>query len=501
MRLSIRSRLWLSATASVTTLVGLWAVTWFMSSRMGDQQVAVVAELERARLLQDAAALVQALDAPGNDVLATWDHRAERKNLRDAEERFERQEQLVLRAIEEDPELRRQYELVRPHVSALVRAAETVMDEVAAKERAELAGDVVAARAAADRAAASMAEMDQACTLAGGALRELDLTERGRISRLLDETASVNRAAVTTGLAVLVAAILATVGVAAVTIRSVTLVVREALHIAERISSSAVQLGATAAQYAASAAEQATSVAEISATVEEIKQTSAAAATAARDVAHGGDAAAERGREGRERLDRSVTTMGVIDERVRGIAGQILRLSEQTAQIGEIVASVNDLAEQSNLLAVNASIEAAKAGEHGRGFAVVASEVRSLAEQSKRATQQIRSILVDIQKATHGAVMATEEGTKRADDGRQVVEGLRDLVDSLAGTLEDASGKGRQIAGAASQQATGIAQIAVALDGVSRAGQENALGVRQLDQAVRDLGALATELTDRFQVA
>ena len=98
------------------------------------------------------------------------------------------------------------------------------------------------------------------------------------------------------------------------------------------------------------------------------------------------------------------------------IADSIVRLSEQSIAIGEIISSVGDLASQSNLLAVNASIEAAKAGEHGKGFAVVAQEVRSLAEQSKESTEQIRRILNDIQKAISSAVMATEQGGKTVEN-------------------------------------------------------------------------------------
>ena len=94
------------------------------------------------------------------------------------------------------------------------------------------------------------------------------------------------------------------------------------------------------------------------------------------------------------------------------IAETILALSEQTQQIGDIIATVNDIADQSNLLALNAAIEAARAGEAGKGFAVVAGEVRSLAEQSRQATAQVKEILGDIQKATNTAVMVTEEGTK-----------------------------------------------------------------------------------------
>ena len=96
-----------------------------------------------------------------------------------------------------------------------------------------------------------------------------------------------------------------------------------------------------------------------------------------------------------------------IREQMEAIAESMVRLSEQGQAIGQIIATVEDLAAQSNLLAVNASIEAAKAGEHGKGFGVVAQEVKSLAEQSKQATNQVRTILSDIQKATTAAVMAT----------------------------------------------------------------------------------------------
>jgi methyl-accepting chemotaxis protein len=261
-----------------------------------------------------------------------------------------------------------------------------------------------------------------------------------------------------------------------------------------QLSASIAQIGATSKQYAATAGEQAASVAQISTTIEEIRQTSQTAAQSAREVAESAEEAAQGGQDGRERLLEAVATMRTINDRVQAIAGQILQLSEQTAQIGTIVDAVNDLAEQSNLLAVNASIEAAKAGDQGRGFAVVASEVRSLAEQSKRATQQIRGILVDIQKATQSAVMATEEGTKRADDGGRSVDAVRVVVENLAAVLEESSGKARQIAGAATQQASGIAQIATAMENLATAGRDNAKGVKQLEQSVLDLDKLAGAL-------
>ncbi len=113
--------------------------------------------------------------------------------------------------------------------------------------------------------------------------------------------------------------------------------------------------------------------------------------------------------------------MNRIREQMEGIAESIVRLSEQSQAIGEIIATVNDLAEQSNLLAVNAAIEAAQAGEQGKGFAVVAQEVRSLAEQSKQATAQVRGILSDIQKATSAAVHGDRTGHQGGGAGCQAV--------------------------------------------------------------------------------
>src|SRR5258707_7263519 len=104
--------------------------------------------------------------------------------------------------------------------------------------------------------------------------------------------------------------------------------------------------------------------------------------------------------------------MSPIRKQMEAIAQSIVRLSEQGQTIGLIIATVEDLAAQSNLLAVNAAIEAAKAGEHGKGFGVVAQEVKSLAEQSRQATNQVRTILSDVQKATATAVLATEQRNK-----------------------------------------------------------------------------------------
>ncbi len=261
-----------------------------------------------------------------------------------------------------------------------------------------------------------------------------------------------------------------------------------------QLSSSTTQIASTAKEAAAASAQQSVTVTEVSATMDEIQTTSQAAARSAQEVVSSAERVAASGQDGLKAVDRATVIMGTIEERVREIAERILQLSEQNKQIGEIVETVNDLSEQSNLLAVNASIEAAKAGEQGRGFAVVASEVRNLAEQSKRATQQIRSILGDIQKATQTAVMTTEEGTKRTKDGLGAIKSVREVITDLARTLEDSADRVRQIASNATQQASGIQQISQAVGDLARSGRENAAGASNLERAASDIRSLSEQL-------
>jgi methyl-accepting chemotaxis protein len=121
--------------------------------------------------------------------------------------------------------------------------------------------------------------------------------------------------------------------------------------------------------------------------------------------------------DGRRAVDEVVEGMRRIHQQMDQVGENITHLAEQVQTIGEIIATVNDLAEQSNLLAVNASIEAAKAGEQGKGFSVVAQEVKSLAEQSKQATVQVRGILGEIQRATSSTVLAAEQGSRAVSEG------------------------------------------------------------------------------------
>lgn len=262
------------------------------------------------------------------------------------------------------------------------------------------------------------------------------------------------------------------------------------------LGSSAAQILAATTQQATGATQTLAAVTETAATVDEVAQTAEHAADQAREVATAARSADEIGQRGRSAIERSVDAVTDMEEQVASIGDEILKLTEQTKAISEIITTVTDMAEQTNLLALNAAIEAARAGEQGRGFAVVAGEVRKLAEESKRATVRVRQILGEIQSATGSVVMVTEQGSKRAEDVtrlmRQAGEEVRSLTDAVTGAAQAAA----QIAASTNQQTTGVSQIREAIHSIREAAQQNLSATRQAEAASRDLNTLGTELME-----
>jgi methyl-accepting chemotaxis protein len=271
----------------------------------------------------------------------------------------------------------------------------------------------------------------------------------------------------------------------------------------DTLSSAAGEILASTAQGAASAVETAAAVSETTATVEEVKQTSMLTSEKSRAVSDTAQEAARTASEGRRVLDDSMQGMQTIQEKMEAIASTVVRLSERSHAIGEITATVAGLAEQSNLLAVNAAIEAAKAGEHGKGFAVVAQEVKSLAEQSRQATRQVREILGEIQKNVGAAVMITEQGAKTVAQGVDQMTQAGQAIRQLADNIADAAQAAVQIAVSSQQQRAGMDQVALAMENIQQASAENAAGSRQAEASARNLHALGQSLrriVDRFQL-
>jgi methyl-accepting chemotaxis protein len=266
-------------------------------------------------------------------------------------------------------------------------------------------------------------------------------------------------------------------------------------------SSSAILAGTT--QVAAGASEAAAVMTETSTTLDEVKQTALVSSQKAKYVSEAAQKAAQVSQTGKRAVEESIDGMQQIREQMELIADSIMRLSEQSQAIGEIIASVNDLSEQSNLLAVNASIEAAKAGEHGKGFAVVAQEVKSLAAQSKQATAQVRTILGDIQKATGSAVLATEQGAKAVEAGVKQSKDAGESIRQLAESIGESAAAASQIAVSAQQQLAGMDQLAQAMDNIKISTTQNMESTRQAEAAAHDLhelGQKMKEMVGRYKV-
>ena len=267
-------------------------------------------------------------------------------------------------------------------------------------------------------------------------------------------------------------------------------------ELAAQLASASAEIVASTTQQVASSQEQGSAVAETVTTVEEISKTSEETSSRAGAVSETARKSEEVGRVGRKAVDEAVAAMGQVRSQVETIAGRILALAEQAQAIGEIISTVNDISEQTHMLALNASIEASRAGEHGRGFAVVAAEVKALADQSKRATLQVRQMLGHIQKATHTAVLSTEEGTKSATSAMRVVGEAGATIQTLSELLGHASIAAAQITGSAAQQVTGIGQIRQAMREISQASQQNVSSNRQTEQAVQNLSQMGARLKE-----
>ena len=285
---------------------------------------------------------------------------------------------------------------------------------------------------------------------------------------------------------------------------SMLTMVKENKESVNLLSSSSAEILAAATQIAAGSVETATAVSQTTSTVEEVRQISESSSAKAKAVADNAQKTTEIAQNGKKALEGIVEVMDNIHERVESIAESVVRLSEQGQAIGEIIASVNDIADQSNLLAVNAAIEAAKAGEYGKGFGVVAQEIKGLAEQSRLATTKVRAILLDVQKGTSAVVMATEQGNKAVETGvkqsQEAGESIRVLADSVA----QAAQASVQIAASNQQQMAGISQVTSAMENIKQGSTQTAASTKQAEMAARNLYDLAQkikQLMERYQTS
>lgn len=248
------------------------------------------------------------------------------------------------------------------------------------------------------------------------------------------------------------------------------------------------------------ATEQASAINEITASLSEIEKSSSQTIEKVKSLGELALRTQENGQRGLEAVEKSIKGMNLVREKMELIAKTILDLSHQTQQVGEITATVNNLAQQSKMLALNASIEAAKAGETGKGFAVVAAEVKNFAEQSEQSTIQVQKILEDIRHTTEKAVMVTEEGTKGVDEGEGVVRKTGEVIRNLSDTIYQTQLATEQIEAAVRQEGVGIEQITAGMSEINQVTASYVAAVKQTNEALNNLVQLTHDLKTFVEV-
>ncbi|MFP4529421.1 MAG: methyl-accepting chemotaxis protein, partial [Candidatus Kapaibacterium sp.] len=236
-------------------------------------------------------------------------------------------------------------------------------------------------------------------------------------------------------------------------------VIYEVSEAVESVASAAVEMTATAEGLAAASQEQSSQSDEVASAVEEMSRTITENAMSAGKTAEEAESNQKIAREGGDIVSQTVAKMRDIAQVVKNSAENIESLGESSKKIGEIISVIDDIADQTNLLALNAAIEAARAGEQGRGFAVVADEVRKLAERTTEATKQIASMIKGIQRETSEAVDAMQRGTEEVSSGITLADSAGDALGKIVGSTQDVLDMINQIAAASEEQSSTSEEI------------------------------------------
>jgi methyl-accepting chemotaxis protein len=268
---------------------------------------------------------------------------------------------------------------------------------------------------------------------------------------------------------------------------NVTDVVEAVASASSQISSSSEEMAAGAQEQSAQTTDVAGSMEEMTKTILETTKNSSIAADAAKN-------AGSIAKEGGNVVSETIDGMNRIAEVVRKSAETVQALGKSSDQIGEIIQVIDDIADQTNLLALNAAIEAARAGEQGRGFAVVADEVRKLAERTTKATKEIASMIKQIQKDTVGAVQSMAEGTKEVERGKQLTDKAGESLKQIIKGADNVVDVITQVAAASEEQSSTSEEISKSIEAINNVTRESASGVQQVASAAEDLNRLTVKL-------
>ncbi len=278
------------------------------------------------------------------------------------------------------------------------------------------------------------------------------------------------------------------------TVNTLTEPLYKLTEVIQATATAATQISASTEEMASGSSEQSSYIGEVAASVEEMTRTIFSTTKNTTIAAESSKDSADKAKEGGKIVDEVVVGMNQISDVVEKSAEKIFILGENSDKIGEIIQVINDIADQTNLLALNAAIEAARAGEQGRGFAVVADEVRKLAERTTNATKEIASMIKQIQIDTADAVESMKIGTKNVDNGKLLVNKAGEVLKEIITSSDRVTDVIVQVAASSEEQSATSEEISKSIETINKVIKESTSGVHQIARAADDLNSLTENL-------
>ncbi len=276
--------------------------------------------------------------------------------------------------------------------------------------------------------------------------------------------------------------------------QAILLAAEQVDQVVNRLSAATEELSAQVEQSSRGTDQQRERVASSATAMEEMNATVLEVARNAGVAAEGSERAREKARTGQDIVQQSVSGIEIVQQNTELLRKNMEKLGQQAESIGNIMTVISDIADQTNLLALNAAIEAARAGEAGRGFAVVADEVRKLAEKTMEATKQVGDAIQGIQTGTQQSITAVEQTTHNLSSTTELVKNSGEALLEIVTEVEATAAQVGSIATAAEEQSAASEEITGSLEQINQMAEETAAAMRQSAQAVSDLAQQAQEL-------